>query len=608
MLGYARIRADENTAPQFPDTETGARSVAENTASGELVGDPVAATDADNDVLTYTLGGDDSASFGIDLTTGQLMTLAALDYETKDTYSVTVTASDSGGLSDSIDVTITVTNVDEPGAVNLSSQAPVVGIALTASLTDDDDEITEMAWQWASSDAMDGTFTPIEGATSSIYTPVAGDVGKHLRATASYTDGEGSGKSEIATSANMVTAADTRDPLLAEYDPNADGVIEKADMRRAVGLFFGPQPTLSRADMRRLVGIYFSAAPTQPPAQPSNLWRGITIAPENRCSPYDSDEYRYSPSVEPRIVAAQGGIYGPYTGTWFESIKETDIEHIVARSEAHDSGLCAAGPATWSEFASDLLNLTLASPSVNRHQKSDNDAAEWLPELNQCWYVHRTVQVRREYGLTIDRAEAQAIDRVLAGCQSTDMVVLAPGASATATATPTPTAAATPTPSIRPGTYAVGQDIDPGTYVGIAGTGVLDTCYWARLQGVSGVLDDILANDIAMGQFYIEVLEGDGYLETHCQITSLAAWPEPSELPESLQPGTYLVGRDIAAGTYRGEAGEEVDWCYWARLNGVTGELKDVAANHNATGGPFYVEVLDTDYALNTTCDLERVT
>ena len=256
VLGYARIRADENTAPQFPDTETGARSMAENTASGELVGDPVAATD--NDVLTYTLGGDDSASFGIDLTTGQLMTEAELDYETKDTYSVTVTASDSGGLSDSIDVTITVTNVDEPGAVNLSSQAPVVDTALTASLTDDDGEITEMTWQWASSDAMDGTFTPIEGATSSIYTPVADDVGKHLRATASYTDGEGSGKSERATSANMVTAADTRDPLLTEYDPNADGVIEKADMRRAVADYFGQQPTLTKPDMRRLVAIYFS--------------------------------------------------------------------------------------------------------------------------------------------------------------------------------------------------------------------------------------------------------------------------------------------------------------------------------------------------------------
>ena len=56
----------------------------------------------------------------------------------------------------------------------------------------------------------------------------------------------------------MVTAADARDPLLAEYDPNADGVIEKADMRRAVGDYFGQQPTLTRADMRQLVAIYFS--------------------------------------------------------------------------------------------------------------------------------------------------------------------------------------------------------------------------------------------------------------------------------------------------------------------------------------------------------------
>ena len=175
------------------------------------------------------------------------------------------------------------------------------------------------------------------------------------------------------------------------------------------------------------------------------MWRGITVAPETRCSPYDADEYRYSPLVEPRIVEAQGGIYGPYTGTWFETIKETDIEHIVARSEAHDSGLCAAGAATWSEFASDLLNLTLASPSVNRHQKIAKDVSEWLPELNQCWYVDRTLQVRREYGLTIDRAEADAADRILAGCQSTEMVVVGPGTSATATATPTATAAATPT-------------------------------------------------------------------------------------------------------------------------------------------------------------------
>ena len=132
-----------------------------------------------------------------------------------------------------------------------------------------------------------------------------------------------------------------------------------------------------------------------------------------------------------------GGIYGPYTETWFGSIRETDIEHIVARSEAHDSGLCAADPATKAEFASDILNLTLASPSVNRHQKSANDVAEWLPDLNHCWYVNRTVEVRREYGLTIDQVEADAVARDLTGCASTAMVILEPEEPvATATTTP----------------------------------------------------------------------------------------------------------------------------------------------------------------------------
>ena len=99
-------------APMF-ESETDTREVPENTAAGEDIGNPVTATDADSATLTYTLGGTDMASFDIDPATGQLMTKAALDYETKATYSVTVTASGPGGLSDSIDVTITVTDVDE---------------------------------------------------------------------------------------------------------------------------------------------------------------------------------------------------------------------------------------------------------------------------------------------------------------------------------------------------------------------------------------------------------------------------------------------------------------------------------------------------------------
>lgn len=160
-------------------------------------------------------------------------------------------------------------------------------------------------------------------------------------------------------------------------------------------------------------------------------WRGLAVAPEHRCSPYDRRDYPYPQSVEPRIVAAYGGhIYGPYTGRTFASRRQTDIEHIVAVSEAHDSGLCAASASTRRRFASDLLNLTLAAPEVNRCGKSGKcakDAAEWLPSRNRCWFANRVVEVRRKYRLTIDRPEAGVLERVLADCKSTEMVFHANG-------------------------------------------------------------------------------------------------------------------------------------------------------------------------------------
>lgn len=146
------------------------------------------------------------------------------------------------------------------------------------------------------------------------------------------------------------------------------------------------------------------------------------IAAENRCSPYDASDYSYPQSVEPQIVRQMGGrIYSPYTGRYFASASETDIEHIVARSEAHDSGMCAASVADRRAFAGDLLNLTLASPSVNRRQKGAKDVAEWLPAMNACWYVKRVVDVKRAYDLTMDSAESQRAREVLDSCNSTEL-------------------------------------------------------------------------------------------------------------------------------------------------------------------------------------------
>ena len=120
----------------------------------------------------------------------------------------------------------------------------------------------------------------------------------------------------------------------------------------------------------------------------AETWRGLTVALEHRCAPYDKRrDYPYPQSVERDIVRELGAMYGPYTGRCFTSTTQTDIEHIVAASEAHDSGLCAADAATKARFARDLRNLTLASPRVNRHEKSGKDAADWVPARNRCWFA-----------------------------------------------------------------------------------------------------------------------------------------------------------------------------------------------------------------------------
>ena len=87
---------------------------------------------------------------------------------------------------------------------------------------------------------------------------------------------------------------------------------------------------------RYLVGI---AALVLVDTASGETWRGLTVATEHRCSAYDRKrDYPYPQSVEREIVRRLGAIYGPYTGTCFDSTRKTDIEHIVATSEAHDIG------------------------------------------------------------------------------------------------------------------------------------------------------------------------------------------------------------------------------------------------------------------------------
>ena len=155
-----------NNPPVFSGTRTN-RSVDENTPAGTDIGLPVSATDTNaGDTLTYRLSGADAASFDIVPDTGQLRTKAALDYETMNRYTVTVTASD-GEDSSTITVTITVEDM-HPGC------AYAVGNGATTGLANDCEALLD------SKETLEGTSGSLNWAT---FTPIAQWQGITLQGT-----------------------------------------------------------------------------------------------------------------------------------------------------------------------------------------------------------------------------------------------------------------------------------------------------------------------------------------------------------------------------------------------------------------------------------------
>lgn len=153
-----------------------------------------------------------------------------------------------------------------------------------------------------------------------------------------------------------------------------------------------------------------------------STWRGLTVRPESRCAPYDRSDYAYPRSrerdVQDEIGSAAGGWYGLYEARIFAGGGETDVEHVVAAAEAHDSGLCGRSAEEKEAFANDLNNLTLASPDLNRREKSDKDAGDWLPPNARCWFARTVVFVKQTHRLTVDAAERDELERVLGACES----------------------------------------------------------------------------------------------------------------------------------------------------------------------------------------------
>ena len=174
---------------------------------------------------------------------------------------------------------------------------------------------------------------------------------------------------------------------------------------------------------------YIPNVQPKPPVDPQGCladavtWRGLKVCDERPRDGYDRDAFGtgYSSlgddiiTALPPTMKTNGKVYTPYSCIAFDittsGTAATDIEHIVALAEAHDSGIADNRRR---DIASDLDNLTIADPTVNRSQKGDRDAAEWMPARHGAWFVERVIQVKMEYGLSVDPAERDALEALLA--------------------------------------------------------------------------------------------------------------------------------------------------------------------------------------------------
>jgi len=122
-------------------------------------------------------------------------------------------------------------------------------------------------------------------------------------------------------------------------------------------------------------------------------------------------------------VILTGVLVDPYSGQSIDFLRgvatssEVQIDHVVALSNAWQTGAFRLTLEVRTAFANDPLNLLAVKGSLNS-QKSDGDAATWLPPRKsyRCAYVGRQVAVKYKYGLWLTAPEKAAILKLLQAC------------------------------------------------------------------------------------------------------------------------------------------------------------------------------------------------
>jgi len=144
------------------------------------------------------------------------------------------------------------------------------------------------------------------------------------------------------------------------------------------------------------------------------------------------------------------------------------------------------------------------------------------------------------------------------------------------------------------GQWIVNVDIAPGTYRLLSAP---SDCYWARLAGLSGGPQDIIAYANTNAREVVTIAPTDRAFESrHCGLWSPTLSRITSDMNGDFGDGTYLVGVDITPGTWRttGASG-----CYWQRTSNLGGGIDGVIENGLAVGTT-NVMILPSDVGFRT--------
>ena len=302
---------DANDPPAFA-SETATREVAENTASGQNIGDAFTATDQDaGDTLTYTLDETSPTVFNIDSSSGQLKTKASLDYETKASYSVTLSVTDGKNANgstdttadDTIAVSITVTDANDPPAfasetatrevAENTASGQNIGDAFTATDQDAGDTLTYTL------DETSATVFDIDSSSGQLKTkaPLDHDTMPSYTVTISVRDSRDSEGNTDAVADDTITVTVNVDQVQSTNPPPTPPVTQRGRSTGGVGggVYSKSEPTNPEPEFHQSGSVLLSV--------PENAEPGTAIGDPITATDDDDEELVYS------IQAGQDGAH-----------------------------------------------------------------------------------------------------------------------------------------------------------------------------------------------------------------------------------------------------------------------------------------------------------